>query len=194
MSAVDLFRRAWAELRPHLLGWILFYTAFTVLALGTCGLAGLLLPNTLRELRDARREARGPRISRLFDLSHLQNDLLNYLVFYGAVLVGGAAAGIGSSLAALALQQQMPLAAEDRFAPLDNARLSLQHVLAHPAQHLGYLLISTALVLASMALCFLPLPLVAPLIGMAHWLLYEESVGELDELARQAGIRPLTTT
>lgn len=191
---MDLFRRAWAELRPHLLGWFLFYTAFTLLALGTCGLAGLLLPNSLRELRDARREARGPRISRLFDLSHLQNDLLNYLVFYGAVLVGGAAAGFGSSLAALALQQQMPLAAEDRYAPLDNARLSFKHVLAHPAQHLGYLLISTALVLGSMALCFLPLPLVAPVIGMAHWMLYEEAAGELDEMARQAGIRPLTTT
>lgn len=194
MTPMDIYKRAWEEVQPHLLGWIVFYTVFTAITFATCGLGGLLMPNVMRELRDTRLEGRGPSIGRLFDMQRAANDLVNYLIWYGAIIVGSAAGGIGGTIAAVALQFQMALAADDRYAPMDNAKLSMKHVGAHLGDHVIFMVISSAMAMFAVMLCLLPLPLVGPIMGMATWLWYEQSREELERMAAEGGIKQLSVS
>jgi hypothetical protein len=194
MTPMDTYKAAWQEIQPHLFSWVIFYLVFMTVSLGTCGLGGILMPNVMRELRDTRREGRGPSIGRLFEMRHIANDLINYLVWYGAIMVGSAAGGIGGTVAAVALQFQMALAADDRYAPLDNARISMKHVGAHLGDHVVFMVISTAMVMAALMLCMLPLPLIGPIMGMATWLWYEQSQQELQQMATEAGLKQLSVS
>lgn len=189
---IDYYRRGWAEVQKNLVGWAIFYTAFMAVTIFTCGLGGILYPNVVRETRTVYRDGGGPQLSSLFSTEHLTNDLVNYLIYYGGMMAGSAAGGIGGVIAAVILQFQMPMAAEDRYAPLDNAKLSLQHVSDHPADHLIFILVTYALTLPAMMLCMLPLPIVGPVVLMAHWLWYEDVRSELDTIAAGKGIRLLS--
>lgn len=189
LSPVDYYKNAWAEVQPNLVGWIVFYTVFIGISMLTCGLGGLLMPNAVRELRDTRLEGRGPELGRLFDMRRAANDLINYLVWFGAITVGSAIGGIGGSIAAVALQFQMPLAADDRYSPLDNARLSLKHVGSHVGDHIVFMLIATLISTVAVFMCLLPLPIIAPVIGMAQWLWYEDARAELEQFASEGGIK-----
>lgn len=192
MQPLDYYKKAWAEIQPDLVGWIVFYTVFIGLSIVTCGLAGVLLPNVMRQLRDSHREGRGPDLAGLFDMRRAVDDLVNYLLWFGAITVGSAAGGIGGTIAAIALQMQMPLAADGRYAPIDNARISLKHVGAHMGDHVVFMLIATGISMVAVMLCLLPLPIIAPVLGMATWLWYEDVQAELDTLAAQGGIKQLS--
>ncbi|MCB9779591.1 MAG: hypothetical protein H6742_13590 [Alphaproteobacteria bacterium] len=189
-SVTEYYSRAWTIVREDLVSWVLFYAVFTGVALVTCGLGSILMPNALREVRDALAADRPPAIGALFDMQHLTDDLINYVIWMGAITVGSAAGGIGGSIAAVLLQFQMPLAADDAYAPMDNAKLSFKHVAKHPSDHVIFMLLSGALGMLAVSLCLLPLPFLAPIINVAHWLWYVDSRAELDELAREAGIKP----
>lgn len=189
MNVLDYFKRGWAEVQENLVGWIVLYTVFVAIALATCGLGGLLMPNVMREIRDVHEQRRPPELGALFRMDRISNDIINYLVYFGAMTLGGAAGGIGGTIAAVALQFQMPLAAEDRYQPLDNAKLSVKHVMEHLGDHVVFMLASTALGMLAALTCLLALPLVGPVIGMAHWLWYLDNREELDRIASQSGIR-----
>lgn len=189
VSVPDYYKRAWEIVRQDLGAWIVFYGVFVGIALVTCGLGSILMPNALREVRDGVAEDRPPQVGRLFDMANITNDFINYAVWMGAITIGSAAGGIGGTIAAVILQFQMPLAADDRYAPLDNAKLSFKHVGQHAADHVIFMLISGALGMFAVFLCLLPLPLVAPVINVAHWLWYQDARDEIDDLARKAGIR-----
>ena len=179
------------RVQKNLVGWIVFYIVFIGVTILTCGLGGLLMPNAMREIRDCYRDDRGPEIGALFRMDRITNDLINYLVYFGAMTLGGAAGGIGGTVAMVLLQFQMPLAAEDRYQPLDNAKLSLKHVSAHAGDHVVFVIISTGLGMLSAAFCLLPLPVVAPVIAMAHWLWYEDVREEIDGIAVDAGVKAI---
>ena len=191
---VEYYRRGWAEVQKNLIGWVAFYTVFLVVTLVTCGLGGILYPNLMREAGEVARDGGPPQIANLFRTDHLNNDFINYLIYYGGMMLGSAAGGIGGIVAAVILQFQMPLAAEDRYDPIDNAKLSLQHVTDHAVDHLVFILIAYALMLPAIFLCMLPLPIVGPVAVMAHWLWYEDIRGELDEYAQQKEIKLLGTS
>lgn len=191
MHVADYFKRGWAEVQEHLVGWIVLYAVFVAVALGTCGLGGILMPNVLREIRAVHEERRPPALGALFRMDRASDDIVNYLVYFGAMTLGGAAGGIGGSVAAVLLQFQMPLAAEDRYAPLDNARISLKHVVEHLGDHVLFMLISTALGMLAVFTCLLALPIVGPVLGYAHWLWYLDCRDELDRIAEQAGVKAL---
>ena len=191
MQPLDYYKKAWVIVRADLLSWALFYTLFIGLSLLTCGLAGLLAPNVSRELRDAHREQRGPEPGALFRMDRLANDLINAVIWLGALSAGGAMGGVGSAVAAVGLQFQMPLAADDRYSPIDNSRLCLKHVGAHLGDHVVFFLIASGLGMVSVFLCLLPLPIIAPVLGMATWLWYEDSREEIDRMAAEGGIRLL---
>jgi hypothetical protein len=188
---LEYYRRGWAEVSKNLVGWVVLYIAFMAVTMLTCGLGGILYPNLVREARAVVRDGSSPQIGRLFDTSRLANDLINYLIYYGGMMAGSAAGGVGGIIAAVLLQFQMPMAAEDRYAPIDNAKLSLQHVTEHPADHLVFILVSYALTLPALMLCMLPLPIIGPVVLVAHWLWYEDVRGELDEYAQSKEIKLL---
>ena len=91
-------------------------------------------------------------------------------------------------IAQIGLGWQMVLAAEDRYAPLDNAKLSLKHVGAHLMDHIAFMTIGTLLILPTLCLCLLPLPFVLPIFGVAQWLWYERESANFDAMAEQSGI------
>lgn len=191
MAPLDYYKKAWEQVQAHLIAWVVLYTVFLVLSIGTCGLAGLLTPNLMREVRDSLRQGRGPSIGALFDMRHLSEDLVNYLIWFGAISLGGMAGGIGGTVAAVALQFQMPLAADGRYAPMDNAKLSLKHVGVHMGAHIVFFGIAMLISMVAVMLCLLPLPLIAPVMNVAQWLWFEDSRAELDGMASQAGIKLL---
>ena len=191
MDVIDIYKRAWTEVQKNLVGWVVIYTVFLLVVLGTCGLGAILMPNLTREIRDCLREDRGPSMGALFDTRRISNDLINYLIYFGGMTLGGAVGGIGGTIAAVFLQFQMPLAAQDRYAPLDNARLSAKHVMAHAADHIVFFLMASAMGFIAVFTCLLAMPLIGPLIGVAHWLWFEEARFELDALALELGIRQI---
>lgn len=191
---VSYYRRSWAVVSQDLVSWVIFYAAFLGVALLTCGLGGILYPNVMRETASVARNGGSPRISAIFHTEDLTNDFINYACYYGGMLVGGMAGGVGSLIAAALLQFQIPMAAEDRYAPTDNARLSMQHVIDHPSEHIVFLLLSYALTLPAIFLCMLPMPLIGPVLVMAHWLWYDDVRSELDALAEQKGVPLLDTS
>lgn len=188
---VDYYKRGWTEVSRHLVGWVVFYSAFLAVTVLTCGIGGILYPNLMREAGEVARDGGPPQLSNLFRTDHLANDFINYLVYYGAMMAGSAAGGIGGFIAAVVLQFQMPMAADDRYSPIDNAKLSLQHVTEHPADHLVFLLIAYAITLPALLLCLLPMPLVGPIMIMAHRLWYDDIREELDTIASSKGIKLL---
>ncbi|MDG1478233.1 MAG: hypothetical protein P8R54_01515 [Myxococcota bacterium] len=191
-NIVDYYQRGWVEVQKNLFGWMIFYTAFMAVTIFTCGLGGILYPNIVREVRTSYRDGSGPQLSSLFNTEHLANDLINYLIYYGGILLGGAVGGIGGPIASLILQFQMPLAADDRYAPMDNAKLSLQHVSDHPGDHIVFLLMTYVLTIPTILFCLLPLPIVGPVLLMAHWLWYEDIRSELDTIASDKEIKQLS--
>ncbi|MFT5683093.1 MAG: hypothetical protein ACI8RZ_004020 [Myxococcota bacterium] len=191
-DVVDYYKRGWVEVQKNLVGWALYYTAFMGITIFTCGLGGILYPNVVREARTVARDGGGPQLGSLFNTEHLTNDLVNYLIYYGGMMAGSAAGGVGGIVAAVLLQLQMPMAAEDRYSPVDNAKLSLQHVSEHPADHFIFILMTYALTLPAIMLCLLPLPIVGPVVVMAHWLWYEDLRAELDTYAENKDIKLLS--
>ncbi len=191
MDVTEYYKRGWAEVQQELAGWLVFYGVFIAITMFTCGLGGLLMPNVMREIRDTHREQRAPDIGRLFVMDHLVDDIVNWLIYFGAISIGGAAGGIGGTLAAVALQFQMPLAAEGRYQPIDNAKLSLKHVGQHVGDHVMFMVIASVLGIVSVFFCLLPLIIIGPVIGKAHWLWYEDARAELDGFAADMGIKQL---
>lgn len=189
MTITDHYSRAWVELQKNPMAWVVFYAVFSGVAVMTCGLGFLLMPNVLREVRDSLAGDRAPELGAMFRTDRLGNDVFNMGILWVAISAGSLIAGIGGTVAAFALQMLSPLAADDRYAPLDNAKISLQHVLAHAGDHFVFFLIAGALVSASSMLCLLPLLVAMPLIGVAHWLWYQQVRGELDDIAAKEGIR-----
>lgn len=189
---ISYYKRGWAEVQKHLVGWVVFYTAFLAVTLLTCGLGGVLYPNVMREVKEVAEDGGPPQLANLFRTDHIANDVINYLIYYAGMMVGSMAGGVGGIVAALLLQFQMPMAADDRYAPVDNAKLSLQHVTTHPADHLVFILVTYALVLPSMMLCMLPLPLVGPVTVMAHWLWYQDAREQLDAFAEDQSLPRIT--
>ena len=189
---IDYYRRGWTEVEKNLVGWVVFYTAFMAVTIFTCGLGGILYPNVIRAVRTAYQSGSGPQLSSLFSTEHLVNDLINYLIYYGGMMLGSAVGGVGGLIAAILMQFQMPLAAEDRYAPLDNSKISLQHASEHPADHLVFLLMTYVLTIPAILLCLLPLPIVGPVVLMAHWLWFEDVRSELDTIAIDKRIRLLS--
>ena len=188
MDPIALYRRAWDALKPNLMGWVVFYGVFFFVSLVTGGLGIVLMPNAHRELRDARAEARGPDISRLFRFDRIGNDVVNGVIFIGATWLGGMAAGIGASIAAVLLEMLMPLAAEDRYSPVDNAKLSVHYVLKNLGEAGTVFLIASALAFLGVFTFCLAFPVILPLIGMATQIYYEDKKAEMDEMAKGMGL------
>ena len=189
---VSYYTRGWAEVQKHLVGWVVFYTAFLAVTLLTCGLAGVLYPNLLREAKEVSEDGGPPQLANLFRTDHLSNDVFNYIIYYVAMLVGSMAGGLGAPVGALLLQFQLPMAADDRYSPVDNAKISVQHVLKRPADHLVFILVSYVLIIPAMLLCMLPLPIVGPVAVMALWLWYADTREELDAIAASENIPRLS--
>ncbi len=162
---------------------------FLVLNVVSGGLGVLLHPNNLRELRAARAEQRLPDAARLFDASRLNSDVANGLLYLGAVVLGSWACGVGSSAAAVLLGLHMPLAAADRYDPLDNAKLSARHALDHLQVHVRFFGAAVLLVTASLLLCGLPLLVVLPVLSLAQIDFFDAVCTDLDALAEREGIR-----
>jgi len=188
---VDLYKQAWDVVKKDYVAWLVLYGVFFLVVSATMGLGGVLWPNVLRETRQAVREERAPGLSLLFNLDKLANDAINYVVYYGAIM---ATSMVGLTVfAQVGLSWQMVLAAEDQYSPIDNAKLSVKHVLGNLGDHVMFMLVASALILPTMCLCFLPLPLVMPIVGVAQWLWYEREIQHFDTLATDSGIpRQLT--
>ena len=189
MDVVSLYKRAWAELSDDLPSWVVLYLVFMMVSLFTGGLGVVLMPNLHRELRDARAEKRGPEVARLFQLDHIGDDAVAGIVYLAALTLGSLAAGIGTSIAALALAFLMPLAADRRYEPIDSAKLSAQHVLGHLVPHAMLLSASMVLAMVGIFTCGLGFLVAGPLMGMAVQLYYEDSRQEIDDLAASMGLR-----
>lgn len=189
MSITDYYSKAWAEVSKNLVAWVVLYTAFIAVTVFTCGLGAILLPNVFREVRDALAEGRAPGMGGLFRTDRLGNDVFNLVILYGAMAVGSMLAGLGAPVAGVLLQMVTPLAADDRYAPLDNAKISFKHVLAHLGDHVVFFLIANVLIWVSAALCGLPLLVAMPVIGVAQWLWYNDVRAELDGIAESEGVR-----
>ena len=188
MDVVALYKRAWAQVSDDLGSWVVLYAVFFLLSVFTGGLAVVLMPNLHRELRDVRAEGRGPEVGNLFRFDHISTDAVAGLVYLGAMYVGSLAAGLGTTIAAVALAFLMPLAADNRFEPLDNAKLSAQHVVGHIAPHVMLFAATFVLAMIGIFTCGLAFVVVGPLIGMATQMYYEDCREELDELARGMGL------
>jgi len=189
MDVVSLYKRAWAEVSDDLASWIVIYLVFMMVSLFTGGLGVVLMPNLHRELRDARAENRGPEVARLFQFDQIGDDAVAGIVYLAALTLGSLAAGIGTSIAALALAFLMPLAADNRYEPIDNAKLSAQHVLGHLVPHALLLSASVVLAMVGIFTCGLGFLIAGPLMGMAVQLYYEDSRQEIDDLAATMGLR-----
>jgi uncharacterized membrane protein len=92
-------------------------------------------------------------------------------------------------LATAVLQLLPGLAADDRYDPMDNAKLAVKHAMNHPTEHLVFLVVSWAGGFVAISTFFFLFPLVIPAISIAQWRWYAAVRGELDALAEQAGMR-----
>lgn len=189
-DVLDHYRQAWAVFLREPVSWVIYATVFLAAVLFTCGLAGLLMGTYTRELGAAVREERAPRVGAAFDLSRVGNDLVNGLIWSMAISFGASFAGFGGPLAALALQFHTPLAAEDRYDPAQVVQLSAKHVLANLKDHLVFSLVSWAGTFVAISTLFVLMPVVMPVVGIAHWLFFESERDALEELARQGNYTP----
>lgn len=190
MDVMSLYKRAWSEVNRELGSHVVLSFAFLGVNLVTGGLGALLLPNYLRELRAAEAGQRLPDVSKLFDFSKANSDIVNAGIYLFALFLGGWLAGIGATIAAVLLGVMMPMAAVDRYEPVDNAKLSSQHALSHIGTHATFFMVAAALVFGSLLLCGLPLIVVLPTLSVAQNYFYDELSGEIDALAADLGIQP----
>ena len=183
---VEIYKDAWGVVKKDYLAWVVLYGLFLLVATVTFGFGGVLMPNVLRESRDAIAEGRGPKAGALFDFSRIANDVFSYGVYYLAITV---TSFIGMTfIAQIGLGWQMLLAAEDRYAPLDNAKLSFKHAMSHLGDHVLFMLLGSALVLPTACLCFLPLPLVMPIFGAAQVIWFNRERENFESMADASGI------
>lgn len=188
MDVLPLYKQARDEVLREPGAHAVVAGVFLALNVVTGGLGILLMPNYLRELRAARNEDRLPDTARLFDTAKLNSDITNGLVYLGAILLGSWACGLGASAAAVLLGLQMPMAAEDRYEPLDNAKLSAKHALEHLPVHGRFFLIATLMVFGSLLLCGLPLLLVLPILSVAQNLFHDAVRAQIEAVANREGI------
>jgi hypothetical protein len=179
---------AFHALRRDPVPWVLVSTVWLVVTLLTCGMASLLFPAFTREVGAALNEQRGPRIGAAFDTSNASQDLVNGGIWLGAMSIGSTLGGVGGVIASAVLQLLPSLAADDRYAPMDNAKLAVKHAMKHPTEHLVFLVVSWAGGFVAISTFFFLFPIVIPLISIAHWRWYETVRDEIDEMAEQAGI------
>ena len=186
---MELFRRAWIEVQPNVVGWAVYFVVLTTVMMATCGLGIVLMPNVYRELRDTRAEQRGPDLGRLFNFDRFSEDAFHAAIVYGATSLGSAAAGVGALVASVLLGFVFPMAADGRYEPMVHARLSMEHVLAHLETHLILLLGSCVMlfVLTPMT-CGLFFFVGSPILLMAVQLHYEDSRPEIDAIAERLGL------
>lgn len=183
---VEIYKNAWDIVKKDYLAWLILTGVFMLVTGMTMGLGGVLWPNVMRETRDAVREGRAPTLNTLFNLDRIVNDAINFGVYYVAVM---ATSMVGLTfIATMGLFWQTLLAAEDHYAPIDNAKLSLKHVAGNLVDHLGFQAIVFVVVMATACLCFLPLPFLLPIFGVAQWLWYEREIEHFDAMAEQSGI------
>lgn len=182
------YRDAFGAVRRDPVPWVLVSTVWFAVTLLTCGMASLLFPAFTREVGAALAEGRGPRLGPAFDTSNAGQDLVNGAIWLGAMSIGSTVGGVGGVIASAVLQLLPSLAADDRYEPMDNARLAVKHALKHPTEHLVFLVVSWAGGFAAISTFFFLFPIVIPIITIAHWRWYESVRHELDELAVQAGI------
>ena len=83
------------------------------------------------------------------------------------------------------------MAADDRYTPVDNAKLSLKHVSEHATDHIVFALITYAITLPALLMCMLPMPIVGPIVIMAHWLWYADNRDQLEAYATEQDIKLL---
>ena len=188
MDVWSFYKQARDEVSREPVAHAVVAGVFVALNVLSGGLGVLLLPNYLRELRAAEAEQRLPDTARLFDTSRLNSDVTNGLIYLAAVLLGSWACGVGASAAALLLGLQMPLAATDRYEPLDNAKLSARHALDHLQDHVRFFGVAVLLVTASLLLCGLPLLVVLPVLSLAQNHFFDAVQSDLDALAEREGI------
>lgn len=186
---VTYYKDAFDALRRDPVPWVLVSTVWLAVTLLTCGMASLLFPAFTREVGAALAERRGPRIGPAFDTSNASQDLINGGIWLGALSIGSAIGGVGGVIASAVLQLLPSLAADDRYEPMDNARLAVKHAMKHPTEHLVFLVVSWAGGFVAISTFFFLFPIVIPLISIAHWRWYETVRDEIDEMAQQAGIQ-----
>ncbi len=189
-DVLDHYRDAWDVFRRDPVPWVVFSTVFLAVTLFTCGLGGLQMVPYTRETGAALREGRAPQVGAIFDFSRLGTDLVAALIWSLAMSFGASLAGIGGAIAALALQFLTPIAAEDRYEPVQAAQLSIQHVLGNVKDHLVFALVSWAGAFVAISTFFVLFPVVLPLLSIAHWRFWESEREVVEALAVKAGYTP----
>lgn len=191
MNVLDYYQKGFNEVSKNLVPWVLFYFVFGIAVTFSCGLAGVFSASALREVRDALAGGRGPEIGNIFRTDQINNDAVNWLIFLGAVMLGSLVGGIGGTIAGVLLQMHMPLAAENRFLPMDNAKLSVRHVSAHAVDHIVFFIASGVLIAVASMLCFVPVLVAVPVAQAAMWLWYMDSREEINGFAQTDGIKSI---
>jgi hypothetical protein len=190
MEPLELYKRAWSVVSRDLVSWfVLAFAWFCSLLL--CGLGVIFTVNLTREARAAVEEGRGPSLGGLFSTANLGTDILALLIFILPFWVLGASTGgLVSLLVGLAFQLLFPIVADGRYAPIDAAKLSVKHAMAHWQHHLIFLAIGYAVGVVG-GIFFVTIPAAVALREVAQWLLLADRKGEIDALAQEAGIRQL---
>lgn len=190
MEPLELYKRAWSVVSRDLVSWfVLAFAWFCSLLL--CGLGVIFTVNLTREARAAVEEGRGPSLGGLFSTANLSTDILALLIFILPFWVLGASTGGLVSLAVgLAFQLLFPIVADGRYAPLDAAKLSAKHAMAHWQHHLIFLAIGYAVGVVG-GIFFFTIPVALAVREVAQWLLLADRKGEVDAMAQEAGIRQL---
>lgn len=193
MTAVDYYQRGFNEVSKNIVGWAAFFFVFMLVVGFSMGLGGVFSANVMREVRRSLDEGRAPDVNAIFRMDNINNDVVNWFIFVGAVMLGGLVGGLGGTVAAVVLQMHMPLAAKNRYQPMDNAKLSWRHVSTHVADHIVFFLVGVALTAVAAMFCFLPLLLVAPVSQAALMLWFKDSEGEIDGFAAGDGLKPIAS-
>ncbi len=190
MDPLELYKRAWTVVSRDLVAWFAIVLAWFC-SFFLCGLGVIFTVNLTREARAAVEEGRGPSLGGLFSTANLGADLLTLLILYlPSWLIGAGSGGLLSIVITLALQLVVPLVAEGRYEPMDAAKLSAKHVMAHWQHHLLFLVAAFVVFLLGTSFV-VTLPVAVAVNAVAQWLLLADRKGEVDVMAQEAGIRQL---
>lgn len=190
MEPLDYYKKAWDVVAKDLVGWFIFNLVW-VFTIPICGLGLLLMANVTRESKAAIAEGRAPSIGALFSFSTIGRDIVAIIIFAVAMSLGsGVSFGLLSIVFLLLFQFLFPILADDRYEPVDCAKLSAKFFLADWQKPTIFGAIGLGVSIAG-SMFFITSPLAMAIREVATRLYYEDNRGAVDAIAASEGIQRL---
>ncbi len=183
---IDHFKSGWNIVKNGFVGWIVF--GIVLLVLFSFGIGIFLWPNAFRAIRKASESQQGPSLGDLFNFDNIVDDAVAMIVYLVAIWIGSLFCGVGGVVAAVLLFWMPMLAADGKFAAVDNAKASLAHAKTIIGPIIVFFIVTWLINFCGALLCYIGVLVTFPLTIAAQWVFYTQYRHDILTTAQQAGV------